>query len=92
MMENFTKGKWELKGLKIVVSPNGIIALCPTPQQGGTFECSANARLIAAAPEMYEALKDLYNLRNHPDNYTMQETLDILERVEAVLASIEGGK
>ncbi len=34
----------------------GVIANCPLPQAGGVFEVSANARLIAAAPEMLEAL------------------------------------
>jgi len=49
-------------------------------------------RMRDNAPEIYEALKDLYGLRNRPYNYSVDKTLDILERVEAVLASIDGGK
>ncbi len=53
-----TPGKWIAGGLT-VRSDNGIICICPTPQAGGTFDCSQNTTLIAAAPEMYEALKSI---------------------------------
>lgn len=56
---NYTKGVWERKGLEISQSGKGIIAKCPTPQNDGVFECVANSNLIVAAPDMYEALKNL---------------------------------
>ena len=52
-----TPGPWEQDGLTIKVTTRGIIAICPVPQKGGTFDCQDNARLIAAAPELLAALK-----------------------------------
>lgn len=54
-----TPGPWELLGLDIVSDP-GVIATTPTPQRGGVFDREGNARLIAAAPELLEALKALH--------------------------------
>jgi hypothetical protein len=56
-----TPGPWERAGLSVCVFNRGGIANCPTPQDGGVFECSANARLIAAAPDMLAALQELKN-------------------------------
>ena len=52
----YTKGKWELKGNKIIKPGQGTIAICPT-QSDGVLEFIANAHLIAIAPDMYKALK-----------------------------------
>ena len=53
-MSKFTKGTWEVEkiyGSRCAVSANKrIVADC--------FNNKANARLIAAAPEMYELLKE----------------------------------
>jgi len=48
----WTPGPWNRNGLTISKHGRGIIAKCPTPQSGGVFECSFNARLITAAPVM----------------------------------------
>jgi hypothetical protein len=53
----FTPGPWQREGLTITAEDRGIIAMCPTPQHGGTFDVNANARLIAAAPDLYAALE-----------------------------------
>lgn len=87
-MAEYTQGKWEVKGLKIECFGQGIIALCPTPQEGGTFNCSANARLIAKAPATYEALK---KLAVHCEQ-TEKVKGELLDNAFAVLSSIEGGK
>ena len=52
----FTSERWVKEGLTVSVRGRGIIANVPTPQNGGVVNCSANARLIGAAPELYEAL------------------------------------
>lgn len=44
-MSEHTEGPWECAGLSVKNS-RGIIANCPTPQSGGTFDCSANARAM----------------------------------------------
>ena len=53
-MSEFTKGKWEVEavyGDHSIVTANGrIVADC--------FNSEDNARLIAAAPELYELVKD----------------------------------
>ncbi len=58
-MAEYTKGKWEIDGDKIKMFGHGIIAICPSPQDGGVFEVVNNKHLIAAAPAMYEALKKI---------------------------------
>ena len=62
-----TPGPWTQDGLTIKTT-RGIIAECPTPQHGGTFDCQANARLIAAAPALLEALtrlKQAFDITSH---------------------------
>lgn len=54
---NYTEGKWTKKDNKLVVHGHGIVAEFPSPLNGGVTEFVANARLIAAAPQLYEALK-----------------------------------
>ena len=57
----FTPGPWSIDGLALVVAPE--------PAERGEYKAiaqvrhnaRANARLIAAAPELYEALENLLN-------------------------------
>ena len=51
-----TPGPWQQEGLTIVVFGRGIIAECPTPQNGGTFDCSANAAFIVRACNAHDDL------------------------------------
>lgn len=51
-----TLGLWEVNGLTVSCYGRGTVAICPVPQNGGTFECCANADAIAAVPKMIEAL------------------------------------
>lgn len=79
----FTPGPWERDGLKIRVHGRGVIcAVVARPQDGGTFDCQENASLIAAAPEMYEALKEVLESFAAPDA--------ALEKVQRALARAEG--
>lgn len=55
----WTPGPWQHVGLEIRMRGRGVIARTPTPPQGGVFDCSANARLIAVAPELYAELDKL---------------------------------
>lgn len=56
--EKFTQGKWEADGNRVIIKnenkPNKIICEGSNPYDNETL---ANARLIAKAPEMLEALK-----------------------------------
>jgi hypothetical protein len=50
-----------------------------------------NARLIAAAPEMAEALSALCNIATHPKS-TKAQIVMIAKEARTLLAKIEGGK
>ena len=65
---NYTKGEWEIEnwghGISIWKSddrPNPTTQIAHLPLNHGLkdSEVEANARLIASAPDMYEALKNL---------------------------------
>ena len=53
-----TPGPWDLHGCAVVTSfGRGEIANFRSPRDGGVFERCANARLIAAAPDLVKALE-----------------------------------
>jgi hypothetical protein len=52
-----TETPWVKVGLMVSINGRGIIAHCPTPQNGGVFECTANAEFIFEACNNYETLK-----------------------------------
>ena len=55
-----TQGPWHVDGLKVVAHAKGVVAECPTPRNGGCFECNDNAALIAKAwliPELEAVLR-----------------------------------
>ena len=54
-----TPGPWIKDGLSVIVKQRGTICKCPTVPNRGVFDVEANARLIAAAPEMYAELKKI---------------------------------
>ncbi len=54
--EKTTPPPWEADGLSITARGRGTIARCPRPQDGGVMECMANARMLAAAPKLVEAV------------------------------------
>jgi hypothetical protein len=69
------------------------IELATVYTSGGEFETTseANARLIAAAPDLLAALKDVLDLLDEwmRDNTGSRE-LELLERCEAAIAKAEG--
>lgn len=73
MENNFkhTEGDWEIAPNKLTVFVNNIIvADCDTTDEyhSTKSEMEANAKLIAAAPDLLEALNELLCLKNHEDN------------------------
>jgi len=85
-MSEFTKGKWEYK------QGDGnywTIQSVKTEQVGDCIN-EANARLIAAAPEMYEILDGLiYKLKaNGADE--REEIDEVIQEMESLLARIDG--
>jgi hypothetical protein len=94
----WTPGPWEEIGLSVRVPTRGIIATCPTPQGGGVMECFHNTRLIAAAPEMAEALRaaEIILAAEVEARGDLDETYDtgaakpVLEMVRAALQKVGG--
>ena len=60
-MDKHTEGPWSKDGTEIrgAYASSGIVAVTPTIEDGGVIERVTNARLIAAAPELLEAVRDL---------------------------------
>lgn len=75
LLERATARPWSIDGLEIGAPGRGIVARFPTPQGGGTMECSANAPFVFAA---FNALPDLIAAVRNPAS-------DMVER-EAVVA------
>lgn len=87
-----TPGEWEANGLR-VVTQRGIIAECPVPQAGGVFEfeCSYNARLIAAAPDLLEALALVIGSLSFDREDDLNK--EVLRRINAAIQkATEGGR
>ena len=68
MKTKHTPGPWKEDGFKITDSKGKLI--CRVDSEGGSdaFDM-ANARLIAAAPELLEGLKALADIAEDEDNY-----------------------
>jgi hypothetical protein len=59
-MPKHTKGPWHLDGMRTVEAKDftgNYRTVCSPVRGGNPTEADANARLITAAPEMYDALK-----------------------------------
>ena len=84
----YTPGPWKSDGLRVSAEDRGTIAQVLTPQQGGTFDAAANARLIAAAPNLYTALEALESACRNVRNTEAQ--LDSLALARAALARARG--
>ena len=90
-MSNFTPGPWEAKQKYIGISVfdsngDGVANVCQS--YGDTpYKVWANARLIAAAPEMYELLREF--LQGLGDFIT-EIPDEAIERAEALLRRING--
>ena len=90
----FTPGPWEIqdsgpgtiRGLRFrVVTDEKFIA----KTSDGLEEARANARLIAAAPEMYEMLKELEGGLLARARYKGSKTID---KLREILAKVDGGE
>ena len=96
-MSKHTPGPWRADGLHVKVV-GGIVAHCPPPNVAGTFACMDNARLIAAAPEMLEALRVAFEeLADtfHVLTSRQQETMGpvhamVMGQISAAIARAEG--
>jgi hypothetical protein len=100
----FTPGPWQIEdctpgegtGLRFEVGTKDSVIARTTD---GWKEAHANARLIAAAPEMYEKLCELCNVIialeekgvNLPYHY-FKDDMSMSDKLREVLAKVEGGE
>jgi len=92
---NYTRGSWEAVGGSVRDSEHIEICTCSTYQESA----NANARLIAAAPDMYEALITLKALLQGGKVKVAAEGLPeqitvgaLFEQMDKALAKAEGGE
>ena len=85
-MKKFTEGKWEVAsdGCIDVDSETGLTYGIAEVMNFYTAEGEANARLIAAAPEMYSLL--VYVAVNFPYNHNEK----LIDKIGKILARIDG--
>jgi len=90
----FTPGPWQIEdctpgestGLRFEVGTKDSVIARTTD---GWKEARANARLIAAAPEMYEVLSELLDTLEMSKGYGFDEEY---EKLREVLAKVDGGE
>lgn len=68
-------------GVDICSADNANIGLVYWAESGSRSETRANANLIAAAPEMYEALKRVMENKWEPDKYLLN-VLQAIDKAE----------
>ena len=93
----FTPGPWTVEGVGCVAvihdygEPTVVTVACCTVH---TQQRSRNdARLIAAAPEMYEVLRQIQSLRDRDESgegFSDDEGEDVIGIVDDLLAKIDG--
>jgi len=98
-MSNFTPGPWEKKGNTIFGNGRRIcdlLILYDGDWQPWAEEQEANAHLIAAAPELYETLKELINRLYHNAMafHELPELMqnELINKGRRALAKVEKGE
>lgn len=94
-MPKFTPGPWVIdphqtpeSPLSIFDGPNcGTLIATVDANEDGLQECEANARLIAAAPEMYRLLQLTIAFPDHE-----VEAMTLVKEIKQLLAAVEGTK
>ena len=84
-MSEFTKGPWKV-GRRINVFTAGNIgwAIC---ECSGNADATANAHLIASAPDMYEALKEVLRISRESNSV---ELIEYTPEIAHILAKAKG--
>ena len=93
----FTKGPWRLDAFRDFASiMAGADEICYIDDDLTCENVSANARLIASAPEMYALLGRLesYFKNRHLYGYGVEESVstDLLAKIQEVIKRVDGKK
>lgn len=95
-MSKFTPGTWEAKewachAATTVMSGDIVVAEC-SGHGRNSVDSIADANLIAAAPEMYEALKKMRDSYLHDRSEDFQDRIsDFMVAASLALAKADGG-
>ncbi len=98
-MNKHTPGPWdfpkEQSAIRYTVNDmhNRHVAMvsCYCAKQGDEVENLANAQLIAAAPDMLEALKSLVSFTERTTEGWTEADLEILDQAQTAIAKATGG-
>ena len=94
-MSAFTKGPWRLDGTSRAVEATAFDGswkyVCDKVRGGSAEQADTNARLIAAAPEMYEALRYVLDYFEH-EAYADATWAEKWHEFDALMADIDGGR
>ena len=85
-----TPGPWDANRWRVCAEPNGKIeVICDTANNKETRneENAANARLIAAAPELLAACENAMEIIDHRNNITFME---LAAQLRAAIAKAKG--
>lgn len=91
-MTKHTPGPWRIHGRVIRVPGRGVIAEIPGPETVGVFDWLDNARLIAAAPDLLEAVKQMIGVYDDygAGFYNQDEFVEGVDKARAAIAKAEG--
>jgi protein required for attachment to host cells len=83
-----TPGPWTVEDESILDSRGWSVASVNT----NIFECGANSRLIAAAPDMLGALREAQKMLAHMTSkeYQLGGDAPVRRKIEAILARVDG--
>lgn len=87
MKTKFTKGEWVSLGYRVDVDiADGLSGICEMSNWMSVEEMNANAKLIAAAPEMLKMIVALSNqLKGHDltlsDDFTLTDAEKLIEKI-----------
>lgn len=91
VISGYTPGPWEIVADHYITANSEYVAMVDESTVSET-EMRANARLIAAAPDMLAALKEIYETqsyyRNEPKAVVLD--LDLVKRLDNLIATVEG--
>lgn len=88
-MSKHTQGEWKVSQDGFVISSSGlVIADTRAVSELSIAETEANARLIAAAPKLLEALEVVVECPEH--GWGLKEALELQQQCKAAIAAAKG--
>lgn len=94
--QKHTPGPWEIQSQgpteQVYVIDNPRISFVCRMEEGTQEQKKVNARLIAAAPEMLESLRDTCRIIQGWEHATPMQIANVADKARAAIAKAEGGE